>query len=132
MLKFDPKAEAFLRENHFAKLATLKRDGSPHLTPIWFMYEGGRLYVNTTRDRVKYFNIRRDPRVSLLVDNGYSYVIAEGEARVADERDAKKDIETLAIKYTGEEAGKKSARERFWKMDRVTLEVIPKKVITDL
>lgn len=132
MLKFDSKAEEFLGGKHFAKVATVKKDGSPHVTPIWYMYEDGRLYINTTTDRVKYYNIRRDPRVSLLVDDGYPYVIVEGKGRIANERDPKKDIETLAIRYTGEEAGRKSARERFWKMDRITIEIVPEKIIADL
>ena len=132
MFHFDKKAQEFLRGKHFAKIGTVNKDGSPHVSAVWYMYEDGRVYVNTTTDRVKYYNVRRDPRVSLLIDDGYPYLILVGKARIAKERDPKKDIETLAIRYTGEEAGKKAARERFWKMDRITLEIVPDKVIEDL
>ena len=132
VLKLTPKAEEFLRGKHFGKLATVRKDGSPHVTPIWYMLDGGRLFINTTTARVKYHNIRRDPRVSFLVDDGYPYLMIQGRARVAEERDAKKDIETLAIRYTGEEAGRKAARERYWKDPRVTIEIVPEKIVSGL
>ena len=132
MPKFTPKAEDFLKGKHFGKLATVRKDGSPHVTPIWYMFESGRLFVNTTTSRVKYHNIKRDPRVSFLVDDGYPYVMVEGRARIAEERDAKKDIETLAIRYTGEEAGRKAARERYWKDPRISIEIVPEKIVVGL
>jgi len=131
-VSFDAKTEAFLEGVHFGKLATLMRDGSPQLTPIWYMYENGRLIVNTTNDRTKYRNIVRNGRVAFLVDNGYEYVTVFGRGRVAVERDAKKDIETLAIRYTGEEKGRKAARDHFWKEDRVSIEIIPERVVSGL
>jgi PPOX class probable F420-dependent enzyme len=132
MVTLDAKAEAFLRGKYFGKIATVRKSGSPHVTPIWYMYEDGKLIVNTTTDRVKFRNIRRDPRVCFLVDDGYPFIMIEGKARIATERDPMKDIETLAIRYTGEEAGRKSARERYWKMDRVSLEIIPERVFQAL
>jgi len=132
MVRLDPKVEKFLRGKYFAKLATTMKDGSPHVTPIWYMLEDGKILVNTTTNRVKYHNIERDNRVCFLVDDGYPYVIIFGRARMAKERDGKKDIETLAIRYTGAEAGRKAARERYWKQDRATIEVIPERVVYEL
>jgi PPOX class probable F420-dependent enzyme len=128
----DPKAQAFLKGKYFGKLATNMKDGSPHVTPIWYMLEDGKLIVNTTTSRVKYFNIRSDSRVCFLVDDGYPHVILFGKARIAGERDAKKDIETLAVRYIGEEAGKKAARERYWKDERTSIEIQPERVISQL
>jgi len=88
--------------------------------------------INTTTDRVKYQNMKRDPRVALLVDDGYRYVSIKGTAREATERDPKADIETLAVRYTGEEAGRKRAREYYWKMDRVTFMITPERAVVDL
>lgn len=132
MASFDPKVESFLKGRHFGKIATIRKDGSPHVTPMWYMYEGGKLIVNTTTSRVKFYNIRRDPRVCFLVDDGYPYVMIHGKARIASERDANKDIEALAIRYTGEEAGRKAARERYWKDQRVSIEIIPERVVQNL
>jgi PPOX class probable F420-dependent enzyme len=132
MAELEPKVSKFLRGRHFGKLATTMKDGSPHVTPIWYMLEGGKILVNTTTNRVKYFNIRRDNRVCLLVDDGYTYVIIFGRARMAKERDAKRDIETLAIRYTGAKAGRKAARERYWKQERATVEIIPERIVSQL
>ena len=131
-MELDAEVRTFLQGKHFAKLATLMKDGRPQVTPIWYMLDGSKLIVNTSKDRVKYRNVRRDPRISLLVDDGYAYVSIFGRARVADERDANKDIESLAIRYTGEESGKKAARERYWKQERVSLEIIPGRVVKGL
>ncbi len=132
MFKFTAKAERFLTGVYFAKLGTVMKDGSPHVTPIWYMYEDGKLFVNTTPGRVKYWNIRRDPRVCLLVDDGYPYLVIFGKARIADERDPLKDIEALAIRYHGEEKGKKQARDYFRKQKRVSIEIIPDRVVSGL
>ncbi len=132
MVKLNPKVVSFLKERHFGKLATVMKDGSPHVTPMWYMLDDEKVVVNTTTDRVKYFNIRRDERVCFLVDDGYPYVLIFGTARIAKERDANRDIETLAIRYTGEEAGKKSARERYWKQERVTVEITPERLVVAL
>ena len=129
---FDARVEAFLREPRFGKLGTVKKDGSPHVTPIWYMLDDGRLIVNTTIERVKFKNIKRDDRVCFLVDDGYPYVAIFGRARIATERDPNKDIEALAIRYRGEEKGRRDARDRFWKMNRVSIEIIPEKVVADL
>ncbi len=132
MPKLEPKVESFLQGKHFGKLATLMKDGSPQLTPIWYMVDGGKVIVNTSKDRVKYYNIRRDDRVCFLVDDGYPHVVIFGKARVAKERDAEKDIETLAIRYTGEEQGRKQARETYWKQPRVSIEIVPEKIVNGL
>jgi len=132
MHRFDKKTEDFLKGIHFGKLATLMRNGSPHVTPIWYMYEGGKLIVNTTTDRVKYRNIRRDPRISFLVDDGYPYIMIFGRGRIAKERNPKKDIESLAIRYQGERRGRKAARDYYWKQDRVSIEIVPERVVVDL
>jgi PPOX class probable F420-dependent enzyme len=132
MVRLEPKVEKFLQGKHFGKLATTMKDGSPHVTPIWYMLEGGKVLVNTTTNRVKYFNIKRDNRVCFLVDDGYPYVILFGRARIAAERNGKKDIETLAIRYTGEKAGRKAARERYWKQERATIEIAPDRVVSGL
>ncbi|MDG6985505.1 MAG: PPOX class F420-dependent oxidoreductase [Nitrososphaerota archaeon] len=132
MAKLTPKVSKFLKGKHFGKLATVMKDGSPHVTPIWYMMDRGKVVINTTKDRVKYHNIKRDGRVCFLIDDGYPYVILFGSARIAKERDEKKDIETLAIRYTGLAQGRKSARERFWKEPRASIEITPERVVDGL
>lgn len=67
------------------KLATVRADGSPHVTPIWFDLDGDDLFFTTWEHSVKAANIRRDPRVSLCVDDEkppFAYVLVEGMAAV--------------------------------------------------
>jgi PPOX class probable F420-dependent enzyme len=104
------------------------KDGGPQATQVWYMYENGLFYVNTTTDRVKYRNVRRDARVVLLVHEGYSYVQVRGDARIAKGRDPQADIRRLAIRYRGEAEGERQFRERYSKQQRVTMEVLPSSI----
>ena len=122
----------FVMVKHFAAFSTIHRDGSPHTTPIWYMYDDGKFIVNTSLDRVKVKNVMRDDRVALLVHEGYSYLLIEGRARIAKERDPLKDIERLAVRYQGEAEGRKAARNNYWKQERVSMEVVPRKFVEQL
>ena len=51
-----------------AKLATVRKDGRPHVTPVWFHLDGDTLVFTTWHTSVKAVNIRRDGRVCLCVD----------------------------------------------------------------
>ena len=48
-------------------IATLMKDGSPQLSPVWANYESGFILVNTAEGRIKHKNILRDPRVAVSV-----------------------------------------------------------------
>jgi PPOX class probable F420-dependent enzyme len=61
--------DAFLAERHTLVLATLRRDGTPHLTTVWYRWDGASFWISTNRDRAKYRHIERDPRVAMLVDD---------------------------------------------------------------
>ena len=57
----------FLEPSRIVMVATIGRDGMPQMTPNWFYYDGDRLAMSTTRDRVKYRNLSRDPRMSVCI-----------------------------------------------------------------
>jgi PPOX class probable F420-dependent enzyme len=61
--------DAFLGERHTLVVGTIRRDGSVHLTTVWYRWDGAAFWISTNRDRTKYKNLRRDPRVSVLVDD---------------------------------------------------------------
>ena len=54
----------FFTQKTFAHLATLMKDGSPQVTPVWVEYDGTHILVNSARDRQKDLNMRRDKRVA--------------------------------------------------------------------
>lgn len=65
------------------KLATVCKDGRPHVVPVWFVVEGDELVFMTGADTVKARNMRRDPRVAVSVDDErfpYSFAMLRGTA----------------------------------------------------
>ncbi|MFB5630186.1 MAG: PPOX class F420-dependent oxidoreductase [Nitrosopumilaceae archaeon] len=48
-------------------LATIMKDGSPQLSPVWGDFEDGYVLVNTAEGRIKHKNVQRDPRVAISV-----------------------------------------------------------------
>ena len=74
-----------------AKLATVRKDGRPHVTPIWFVLDGDTLVFTTWHTSIKALNIRRDGRVYLCVDDEkppFSYIQIEGTAIMSADSDA--------------------------------------------
>ncbi|WP_017571836.1 pyridoxamine 5'-phosphate oxidase family protein, partial [Nocardiopsis halotolerans] len=61
---------------------TLRRDGSPHVTPVWFVHLRDRWWISVDARSVKARNAAADPRVSLALEDGDAPVVAEGRARV--------------------------------------------------
>ncbi|WP_033307199.1 PPOX class F420-dependent oxidoreductase [Streptomyces iakyrus] len=90
-----------------AKLSTVRADGSPHVTPIWFLLDGDEVVFNTGKDSVKGRNILRDGRIALCVDDDrppYSFVVLRGRARVSDDLDEIRYWATrIGARYMGEE-----------------------------
>ena len=69
-----------------AVLATVRADGRPHVAPIWFDLDGDVLIFTTGESTVKARNMRRDPRVSLCVDEEeppFHFVAIEGTAELS-------------------------------------------------
>src|SRR5438270_12692932 len=87
MTAFTTECRAFLLEKaRTGKLGTVRADGRPHVTPIWFDVDGDTIVFTTCRTSVKGVNIRRDARVCLCVDDEtppFSFVIIEGTATMA-------------------------------------------------
>jgi len=83
-----PEQEAIAREEKLAMMATVKKDGSAQLTPINYAYVDGKFLVSTTKDRVKYHNVKRNPKVSLCIirKDWHPYVTVYGDA-VVEEND---------------------------------------------
>ncbi|MFE3461953.1 pyridoxamine 5'-phosphate oxidase family protein [Nocardiopsis aegyptia] len=71
-----------LRAERNVWLCTLRRDGSPHVTPVWFAHLRDRWWISVGADSVKVRNAAADPRVSLALEDGDAPVVAEGRTTV--------------------------------------------------
>ncbi|WP_433170746.1 PPOX class F420-dependent oxidoreductase [Actinoallomurus sp. CA-150999] len=72
------------------KAAVVKADGTPHVTPIWFVLDGPDLLFTTHESGLKAKALRRDPRISISVDDQtppYSFVSLWGEASLSEDVD---------------------------------------------
>ena len=85
------EARAFLMHGtRTGKVATTRANGRAHVTPIWFVLDGDDIVFNTWHESAKAKHLRRDPRVSLVVDleePPYAYVMVEGRAELSDDLD---------------------------------------------
>ena len=84
----DEHVRAFLEEPHFAVLATINASGTPQLTVMWYALhpDDDVVVLNATRGLLKERNLRRDPRLSLCIEDGMRYVTLEGRAELVDDR----------------------------------------------
>ena len=93
-----------LTKKTFAHLATIMRDGSPQVTPVWFDTDGPYVRVNSAIGRLKDKNMRRDPNVALSIldpDNPYRYLEIRGLVVEITEVGGAAHIDALAKKYMG-------------------------------
>jgi PPOX class probable F420-dependent enzyme len=82
-----------LDECQSLQLATLDKEGAPHLTTVWFAYQDGTYLFETYGKSQKVLNMRRDPRVAVLAEQGSNYgelrgVSAKGRAEIIDTGEA--------------------------------------------
>jgi PPOX class probable F420-dependent enzyme len=97
---------AFLVESpRTAKAATVRPDGRPHVAPVWFDLDGEDVLFTTWHTTVKARDLRRDPRISLCVDDErppFSFVLIEGTATLSDDVEAVRAWATrIAARYMG-------------------------------
>jgi hypothetical protein len=96
LLSWDKKA--------FANLALSLKDGTPHVTPLWFDYDGQYIVLNSARDRVKDRVMRRSGLVAMAIsdpENPYRYIQMRGSVVEITEEGAREMIDHLSMKYTG-------------------------------
>lgn len=81
---------AFIAKQRTASLATLGPGGQPHVVAMWFAVIDGTLWFETKAKAQKALNIRRDPRATILIEDGLTYdtlrgVSLEGSAEIVDD-----------------------------------------------
>lgn len=130
-VELSEKARVYLQELRFAILATINQDGTPQLTTMWYLLEDdGTITMNTKVGRAKERNLRRDPRLSICIENGYDFLTINGTVDLIDDPEiAQRDIYRLSARYHGEAKARQQMQTQFSQEKRVTLRLKPEHII---
>jgi PPOX class probable F420-dependent enzyme len=128
-----PAQRAFLEEKRFAVVGSKNPDGSPHLAVMWYLLDGNDIVVNSAEGRTKDRNLALDPRMSVLVVDGYRWVRVDGRARIEhDQTIAHADIRRLAARYYEDERRVDEAvRNTFSKQHRISYRLPIRRVASE-
>lgn len=129
----DDQMDDFLARMRNAILATVRPDGGPQATPVWYHWDGAVMRISTPGWTRKTHNVRRDDRVSVCVDDQVSgtYVTLFGRAELieGDRELVRTESWPILLKYLHED----EARVRWARIDaqgdRVVIRVTPDRVI---
>ena len=124
------RLEEFLSPTKIAVLATIGRDGMPQLTPNWYVYREGKIAVSITKQRVKYRNLVRDPRLSvcILTDPlAEEYVTVRGTAEIIDDDSIWPITEAIVRRYVPPERAQHRMNQ-LRKEERVIISMTPERV----
>jgi PPOX class probable F420-dependent enzyme len=103
----DDEVEAFIEEQRSATMATVGPTGVPHLVAMWYGVVDGQIWFETKGRSQKAVNLRRDPRITVLLEDGLTYdtlrgVSIEGTAVISEDPD---DLWKVGVsvweRYTG-------------------------------
>ena len=92
--------QRFLKGVHFAVVATIAANGLPHQTVMWYALEGDQLLLSTPRESLKHKHLQRDPRLSVCVEDHYTYLTLTGAVTLDEEAGrARADYRRLQKRY---------------------------------
>jgi PPOX class probable F420-dependent enzyme len=122
---------AYLDTPYLAVVATISRNGAPHLTPNWYRYDGQALTLITRSDRLKYLNLQRDRRISVCIYDppvASNYVVISGTA-TCDDQNIWDEARRIIARYRApDEVDEYLAR---WHTEpRVLITVTPQRIAT--
>ncbi|GAA2669478.1 PPOX class F420-dependent oxidoreductase [Actinoplanes palleronii] len=126
-VRLGAEVRELLERPEFAVLATAEGDGSVQLSVMWVGWDGEDLLMATKAGRRKVANIRRDPRVTVLLHDRAAparYAEIRGRARVTGQ-DPHALVDELARRYTG---AAHVVTDPDQEDDRVVLRITPERV----
>ncbi|WP_029112173.1 pyridoxamine 5'-phosphate oxidase family protein [Mycobacterium sp. URHB0044] len=85
----DDEIVEFIDHSRTATMATLSADGKPHLVAMWYAVLDGEIWFETKAKSQKAVNLRRDPTLTVMIEDGKTYdtlrgVSIEGRAEIVD------------------------------------------------
>jgi PPOX class probable F420-dependent enzyme len=106
--------------------------GGPQLTPVWYSWDGTSFFFSTTKERAKYLNLKRDPSISLIVDDleTHKYVVSYGRAEII-EQNVGELARPIIEKYVPADRLEQSVKMVGNDPTRVLVVLHPEKIITN-
>jgi hypothetical protein len=100
----EDERDVFLRSQPVCRVATVGADGRPHASALWFVWDGAALWLNSLTRSQRWADVDRDPRVSVIIDDGGKDFMAlrgielQGSAQIIGEVPRKgESLDVLAV-----------------------------------
>ncbi len=127
-----PEQSAFLKEPNKAALATIDKDGFPHVVAMGFLAKDGAIFMTSYAKAQKVVNIRRNPKVAVMVESGKNYgdfrgVLIRGLCEIIEDPAV---VEKTMRELTGNQAGSSGVPKGAVSSapKRALLKIVPQKV----
>ena len=124
------KRDEFLRKEKILRLATIDKDSTPHIVPVWYLYSGKKIYIGTNTKTEKAKNVKSNKKVSFCVDVGINApnifgVMGKGNAvLITNESVVSRVAKKILLRYF-KTLNNKSAKEILDDTDCI-IEITPK------
>jgi PPOX class probable F420-dependent enzyme len=132
----DEEIARFLEEQRVANIATIGPNGMPHLVAMWYALVDGQVWFETKGKSQKVQNLRRDPRISCLVEAGHTYdtlrgVELEGTAEIVEDPERIWDVGvSVWERYNGPYTEETKPLVEFMLHKRVAVKITPTRIRT--
>ena len=126
------KKDEFLKTQKILRLATVGKNKTPHIVPVWYMYSAKKFYIGTNTKTQKAKNLKKNNRVSFCVDVGVNApniygVMGQGKSNlILEEKKVKSIAKKILLRYF-KTIENKSAKELLEDTDCI-IEIVPEKV----
>lgn len=125
------KRDEFLKDQKILRLATVGKNKTPHIAPVWYRYSGKKFYIGTNTKTKKAQNVKKNQRVSCCVDVGVNApniygVLVQGNANLILEKTKVKTIAKKILLRYFKTLENKSANELLDDTDCI-IEIVPEK-----
>ena len=119
------------------QVATIGKDGAPHLTTLWFTVHDGKILFETYGKSQKVMNLRRDPRIAVLCEAGETYdqlrgVSIQGRAELVEEGERLQELMRILVNhhFAGQTEEQVKATAAQMAQKRIVVVVHPDKTIS--
>lgn len=125
------KRDEFLKDQKILRLATIGKNKTPHIAPVWYRYSGKKFYIGTNTKTKKAQNVKKNNRVSCCVDVGVNApniygVLVQGNANLITDNSKVKIIAKKILLRYFKTLKNKSATELLDDTDCI-IEIVPEK-----